>query len=190
MSERDEFLKERTRSYIGKLLSLARPETEDRAALADLRSGLRGAPRDLYRMGKHVVPFLDGVRPDEEHWFYVVGALLAYHPEQVQGQSRTLGESFGGIKESSGSIEARFLALLNSRGDNLPDHLRQAVGLLAARRVPVDYFRLLQDCLAWDKDGRPIQLRWARDFYRANPTNNENAASHVPQGGTNDGSNG
>lgn len=169
MSERDEFLKERGDKYIGKLLSLTRPETEDRAALADLRSGLRGVPRDLYRMGKHVVPFLDGVRPDEEHWFYTVGALLAYHPEQAPGRSRTLGESFGAIKESSGSIEARFLALLNSRGDNLPDHLRQAIGLLKAKQKPVDYFRLLQDCLAWERYGRPIQLRWARDFYRTNP---------------------
>jgi len=168
---------ERCKAFIGYLLGLAREGREDRAALAALRSGLARAPGDAHRMHRYVVPYLGDRAHPSDLWFYVVGALFAYHPEHAPG--RTMGVSFrelAGHEGASDSIEARFVALLNSHPDDLPDHLRQAVGLLRARKVPVDWFRLLDDLMNWGHPDRFVQGKWARDFYhRERPAPTETA---------------
>jgi CRISPR system Cascade subunit CasB len=159
-------VEERRKAFVGFLLSLAQEGREDRGALAALRSGLARAPGEAHRTHKYVVPYLGDRGHPSDRWFYVVGALFAYHPEHQSG--RSFGASFKELADQEGasdSIEARFVALLNSHPDDLPDHLRQAVGLLRSKNVPVDWFRLLDDLTNWGHPDRFVQSKWARDFY-------------------------
>jgi CRISPR system Cascade subunit CasB len=165
-------LQQRIQDYVKKLRSFAREPKPDRASLAELRSGLGQPPGHAPRMHKHVVPHLDGDRPEDDQWFYAVGSLFALHPNDMPGGS--LGRSFRAlaVKDDSGSVEPRFLALLGADSADLPDHLRQAVSLLKAREVPVDYRALLNDLINWDNPDKTVQLGWARDYYsrqRGNP---------------------
>ena len=148
----------------------------DRAALAALRraSG-RGAGESIdayptvYRaLGDTSLP------PWEEGPYFIVASLFAFYPESARGdagdqsqRSRSLGNSFAqlSLKSESGRIEKRFSALLDSRRDNLPEHLRHAVSLMRAHEVAIDWVRLLGDIRLWDGDDRRVQRRWARDFW-------------------------
>lgn len=136
-----------------------------RAALAELRRGLSGSPRDRLVVGKHVVPFLgEMTRPDEE-WFYLTASLFASHP--LSAKNVSLGRAFRQIKDDSGSTEKRFLNLLAADSEQLRPLLRQAVALLAVSRRPVgiDWSMLLEDLLRWNQLELPVQSRWARDFF-------------------------
>ena len=160
-------LEERMKGFIGYLCRLTQEGREDRGALADLRSGLGRSPGEAPRMHKYVVPFLGEAAWASDRWFYLVGALFAWHPGHEAG--RSLGECFGGLRRGDGisdSAEARFVALLGSHPDDLPGRLREAIGLLRSADIALDWLRLLRDLIQWDHPDRYVQLRWARDFYR------------------------
>ena len=163
-----------------------------RRALAELRRGLRGDPRDQLVVGKHVVPFLGEMKQPDEGWFYLVAALFASHPLPTEGMS--LGKAFQRIKDDSGSTEKRFLNIVAADADHLRPLLRQAVALLAINRRPVglDWKMLLYDLLAWDRQELPVQHRWAREFFQKS-SNDDDAADNtrlsdddITQGDTND----
>lgn len=138
-----------------------------RAALADLRTGLIDAAQGNGKMEKRLYELLPDIfemRQDEADCFYLTAALFAYHPLQ-EWNAGSLGKSCRKIKEKSGSIEKRFLALLNSHRDDLPTYLRQIIGLLESNDVGVNYKQLLSDLGFWDKEDRSVQKQWARDFY-------------------------
>ena len=139
--------------------------SQSRAALAELRRGLSGSPRDQLVVGKHVVPFLGEMTQPDEEWFYLTAALFASHPLYAKGVS--LGKAFRQIKDESGSTEKRFLNLLAAEPKQLRPLLRQAVALLAVNRRPVglDWKMLLESLLCWGMEELPIQHRWARDFF-------------------------
>lgn len=157
-------LDDRQKELIGYLLNLAKRGKEDRGALADLRSGLGREPGAMARVHKHVVPYLPEKSYDDR-WYYLTATLFGAFPQHRQG--RSLGAAFRPLKGKSDSMEARFVALLNARADDLDDHLRHAVSLLKANEQPLDWFRLLQDLLQWDHPDGHVQLRWARDFYKS-----------------------
>jgi len=139
--------------------------SQSRAALAELRRGLSGSPRDRLVVGKHVVPYLGEMTQPDEEWFYLTAALFASHP--LSAKNVSLGRAFRQIKDDSGSTEKRFLNLLAAGPEQLRPLLRQAVSLLAVSRRPVgiDWKMLLEDLLRWDRPELPIQNRWARDFF-------------------------
>ncbi|MGI4787796.1 MAG: type I-E CRISPR-associated protein Cse2/CasB [Janthinobacterium lividum] len=154
--------------------------SSSRTALAELRRGLRSDPRNQFVTGKYVVPFL-GSEPRtpwqswQEKCCYLVTALFASHPTPEHKHHISLGAALGQIQEKSGSIEGRFLQLLAVRPDRRDDPerlrvpLRQAVSLLAANSVQLDWQRLLTDLWQWNHDEKRVQQRWARDFYKAAP---------------------
>lgn len=162
-------LDERQKRFIGYLLNLAKEGSEDRGALADLRSGLGKEPGEMARVHKHVVPYL----PEEDYndrWYYVTATLFGLFPEQREKYSlgrafRPLAFPLEGPKKDS--MEARFIALLNAHPDDLDDHLRHAVRLLESAKPPqpLDWFQLFKDLLHWDHPEGHVQLRWARHFY-------------------------
>jgi CRISPR system Cascade subunit CasB len=76
------------------------------------------------------------------------------------------GASFKQLgSDDSSSVERRFVALLNSHRDDLPNRLRHAVSLLRAPGVPVDWAQLLRDIQSWDHPDRFVQVQWARSFW-------------------------
>lgn len=149
-------------------------DREERAALAALRRGLGKPAGDAAEMYPYVMPFMpdDAGRRRQEAYF-LVAALFAWHPmswrDGGQGRSRNLGASFARLAQQveSGSIEGRFVALLNSHRDDLPQHLRHTIGLLRSRDVPVDWAQLLHDLQGWEWQSRSVQRAWASAFWGA-----------------------
>lgn len=149
---------------------------QDRGAIATLRRSLGFPPGTYPPAYPHVERFV--ARDSSPHEgrrlaLYVVAALYARHPK-AGGQS--FASAWGELARQphrGDSIEKRFIALLGADAENLPDYLRQAVSLLAADGIGLDYAALLRDLSLWlnsrvDPEIRDrIRQRWARDFYRA-----------------------
>lgn len=160
-------LDDQQKTFIGYLLNLAKEGQEDRGALADLRSGLGKAPGQMIRVHRHVVPYLPEQRyNDNDRWYYITATLFGSFPKYRK--NRSLGAAFQPLRAKSGSMEARFVALLNAHPDDLDNHLRHAVSLLKANEQPLDWFRLLDDLLQWEHPEGYVQLKWAQDFYKSN----------------------
>ena len=150
----------------------------DNATLAKLRRGLsdHAAERDIW-----VYQHLHGASPRQEEPAALVGSLFALWHQGGRGYEsnppRSLGGSFkaladterrhAGLKpgDSIPNVERRFAVLLDSHPDDLPVRLRHAVSLLRSKDVPIDWSQLLRDRLAWKRENRPVQRRWARDFW-------------------------
>jgi len=150
----------------------------DRQACAELRRSLSFQPGTYPRAYPYVEPFIN--RTTDRHWFYLVAGLFAL---SQQGSAPGVLPSNGGTdrgmslgkaaarlyaeRESSPSIEHRFIALLDADSEQLPHRLRQMVSLLRAEELALDWGRLLDDLLGWEHEQRYVQQRWAREFYRA-----------------------
>jgi CRISPR system Cascade subunit CasB len=144
-------------------------DTNDRAALARLRRGLGRPPGTVAETFPLVQPWLpDNMQSRRENAFYLVASLFASHPEP--GGAGNLGAAFARLaaQRDSASIEQRFVALLNCHEDDLADHLRHAVSLLAASDVPVNWRQLLADVQHWGHPSRSVQRRWARSYWAGN----------------------
>ena len=154
--------------FIGHLEDLA--HRQDRGALAALRRGLSASPGYAPESYAHVIPWLPDKRsPVMEAAFFLVAALFALHPESrnpTDERRANFGESFAALRQKSGSMEKRFVALLASPWEDLPEHLRHAVALLKAESVSVDYAQLLEDLIRWNAESRFVQRAWARAFWR------------------------
>jgi len=161
---------DRHRRFIASLEALA--DRQDRGALAALRRGLGKKPGEVADVYPYVLPWLPSTAsPREEDAYFLVAGLFAlhphsWHPRDDEGRSN-LGASFARLMASDGSpsIEKRFVALLNCHLDDLPAHLRSAVGLLKAHEIPIDWAQLLSDILSWHWDTRAVQREWARAFW-------------------------
>lgn len=140
---------------------------DDRAALAALRRGLgrpAGTVADMYR---YVVPWLrDDAASWEEAAHYLIAGLFAYHSHAVGVGN--MGRHFAETRDpqsDNAAIERRFTALLAAHPDDLDFYLRQAVGYLRSKEVPINWHQLLVDVLAWGHPDRYVQQRWARAFW-------------------------
>jgi CRISPR type I-E-associated protein CasB/Cse2 len=146
----------------------------DRAALAALRRGLGKPPGLAPEMHPYVLPWLASEPVWNEDAYYILAALFAYwhqsRSEPAPSAPENLGASLARLKRSkdeSDSIERRFVALLNCHRDDLPEHLRHAVGLLKSKDVPIDWEQLLKHIQRWDSENRWVQRHWARGFWKA-----------------------
>ncbi len=144
---------------------------DDRGALAALRRGLGQEPGSAVEMYRYVVPWIpDRASRQEERAYYLVAALFAYHPDP--GGWGNLGDAFRrgcGPQGDNSAIERRFTALLAAHPDDLPFYLRQAIGFLKSKEVPIDWQQLLADLLAWDHPKGYVQRNWARSFWSRAP---------------------
>lgn len=181
------------RTFVRRLEALA-PTLEhdgDRAALAALRRGLGKAPGDDLKMLPYIVRMLPPhLRRREEPPYYLTASLFALYPVAWPGAKlQTFGASMralaldqgaarGGASSKEGDdeqggghldkpVERRFVALLNAddAGESFATHLRHAVSLLKSSDTRIDWVQLLLDLGAWGWTSRPVQRRWAQDFW-------------------------
>ena len=174
-------MSEHAERFIEYLLRLAGPQG-DRGAMATLRHSLAFAPGCYPPAYPYVERFVGSERVVSEarrRALYGVAALFARHPQhRPQSFASAFGELFH--QRGSASVEQRFIALLGADPENILDYLRQAVSLLAADKLGLDYARLLDDLSHWmrpDGDRDRLRQQWARDFYRAAQATSESAAS-------------
>ncbi|MEZ4705924.1 MAG: type I-E CRISPR-associated protein Cse2/CasB [Caldilineaceae bacterium] len=142
-----------------------------RAVLATLRRGLGKEPGEDANVMRYIVPHLPAEAPPcRERPYFLIASLFALHPEQ--GGTGDMGNHFAAIRQSKpneDAIERRFTALLNTHEDDLAYHLRQAVSLCKANRVPVDWHQLFRDVQGWGHPNRWVQRNWAKSFWGRTP---------------------
>lgn len=162
-------MSEHAREFISYLETLQKC---DSGALAALRHSLAFAPGSYPKAFPYVERFVGAdwhERDARRLARYAVAGLFARHSKQA-GQS--FAYAFGDLmrRRESGSIEGRFVALLGADSENIFDYLCQAISLLAADGIGLDYAALLNDLSVWmnpHADRDRLRQRWARDFYRA-----------------------
>lgn len=199
MSENSKTTKSRSANFVDFLRQL------DRRAFAELRRSL-GQAHSMSAI-PYVEPF---VASEESGWkrqmYYLVAGLLALveRPSegpinQEHGKHQNAEANFGVSvaelyikRERSGSIEQRFVRLLDADKEQLPNRMRQMVTLLHSQGLSIDWARLLDDLSAWRSDTRWVQHQWARSFYQkvappltptnqSNPSDGQDANSPEPQ---------
>jgi CRISPR type I-E-associated protein CasB/Cse2 len=165
----------RPEAFIGSLLQFERDQ--NREALAHLRGYVRGTTGDHLRAAKYVAPFLGEKSFPSDRWFYTVGGLFAYHPMHAQNERRgpTLGAALGRLRGESGSMDQRFLTLVGTSADALAKPLFQAISLLKANSIGLNYSRLLKDLSYWGHDDNDVQKTWARDYFRSEKSEKTNS---------------
>jgi len=179
---------DRETRFVTDLRRLTEP-TVDRATLAALRRAADtpvGAA--LPAVHRFVAPRTSGLSLQRENDFYLVASLFADHhqidwphkgddgPHRASG----LGASFARLARDpqvGGGAERRFSEVLGSDRDQLSTHLRHAISLLKAHSIPVDWAQLLSDIGRWDWESRTVQRTWARDFWGAQETAPDSAAT-------------
>lgn len=175
---------ERFISYLESLV-----QRQDRGALAHLRRGLGKPPGGAPEMLRYVVPYLPDLpsRRQEEAW-YLVAALFAFWHQGKDALTpnppANLGASLARMVDAHNedSLDRRLTALLKSHPEDLPQHLRQVVGLLKSKDIPVDWRQLLKDLLNWDHPEFRVQRKWAQAFWGRRPAAAPAATLETPEG--------
>lgn len=156
---------------------------EDRAALAALRRGLGRSPGEAVEMFPYVMPFFgENMAQRRQDDYFLVASLFAAHqltwkPTEQNDRDSNLGASFRRLRAAadSGSIDKRFVALLNAEREDLHEYLRHAMSLLKAHDIPVNWAQLLRDLAGWNWESRSVQRAWARAFWRSASQQNESS---------------
>ena len=174
------------RPFIAELERLLGGDSKRREAgtLAKLRRGLTEHPgeRDVW-----VYAHLGGASPEQDEPAALVASLFALWHQGGRGRPQRGSDSFGGsygrlrAVTGSESVEKRFAALIDSHLDDLPTKLRHAVTLLRSKDIPIAWEQLLLDLVWWRAEKRPVQRRWARDFWTRNVAGSSDERTEVPQ---------
>ena len=148
---------------------------ENRAALAALRRALMpGGEASVY---PYVAPFFP-TRPDarRERALVTLASLFALHPG---AGGLTLPRALRRVREAkqSGSMDGRFVALLDAELEDVVEHLRHAVSLIRGAEVPLDWSDLLNALLQWGHEDRWVQRKWARMYWAEDGVDKEDNQS-------------
>ena len=147
----------------------------DTAVLAVLRRSAAYNPGLYPPAFPYVEPLIYGYGMWRRQATYLAAACWAKSRRQRdegdlgRGQSlatalRTLDQDPTNLHASK-NIEKRFTALLDADADELPWRLRQITAVLDAAGIAVDWPSLLADLWRWNHADRPVQVRWARQFW-------------------------
>lgn len=142
---------------------------KDTKVRAVLRHSLAFDPGAFVPAYPYVEPFVkdEGNSWQREMLYLVAGLWAAHWREGRSGEQMAIGKTCHALylaKDMSPSIERRFITLLDSDRDQLPNRLRQMIALL--KDYPLDFEALLTGLLYWNHDQKRTQNAWARDFYR------------------------
>jgi CRISPR system Cascade subunit CasB len=149
---------------------------ENRAALAHLRRGLGKDSATATEMFPYISGWTANLTRRDENAYFLVASLIGLYPTnswKSEEKFNNLGRSFSFLKEDSDSIEKRFVALLNSETEDLPNHLRQIVSLLKSKEAPINWLQLLKDIKFWEIENSNVQRNWAKGFWGNSTENTE-----------------
>lgn len=139
---------------------------EDRGKMAALRRGLGQPPGTCAVMYPIVAPRIprDCMRI-EENRYYILSSLFGAHP--LSTASGNMGDH---LRKASGAelspaVERRFMNLLETHWEDLPDQLRQTVSFLKSKQEPINWHQLFDDLKHWSHPDRYVQRRWANAFW-------------------------
>ncbi len=138
---------------------------KDRGFLASLRRGLSD-PLASAELFPAVIPLLPkGLKAWEEEPYFFIAALYGHHP--MNTDKGNFGSAYRRLRSSGGedAAERRFVTLLGCDREDLYIHLRQAVGIMKSKDIPVNYDELFKAIRYWSHQDKFIQKSWAKDFW-------------------------
>lgn len=145
---------------------------DNKAALADLRSGRGRAPVECVRLHRWVAGFVPEHLVDtaRERAVYTVAALFASYPD-IPTTDRDLGSTLAAVRDSgrfsADGIERRLVRLARAPdSQSLCRDLSAVVPLIDQSGAPLSWARLADDIDGWDRASDRITRRWLRAFYR------------------------
>lgn len=149
--------------------SLAGRAERDSAVIAGLRRSLMYEPGTFPAVFPYVEPFAARQFPSRRRMSYLAAGLWALAQRRESGPPASFGAAWRALarRRASGSIESRFTALIGADEDELAWRLRQAVQLLAAEGIALDWPALLDHLYQWGHPDRWVQQAWARDYWRS-----------------------
>jgi CRISPR system Cascade subunit CasB len=148
--------------------SLKERAAADNAVVATLRRSLARDPGTDASVFPLVEPWTEKLNPTQRQSVYLVAGLWALGARSDFGSPVPLAEACRTLARRDGSsagIERRMTQLLDSDSDELVWRLRQLLALLNSTGAAVDWPQLLDDLLAWNRESKSVQLRWARAFW-------------------------
>ncbi len=118
--------------------------------------------RDALGLFYSVLPF--GVPQAQEEIYFLAATL---YPMADGGGKGDLGAALRRARQAKNmrGLDRRVEILLDADETQLGFRLRQAIQLLHSNRVRVDWSRLLDDMLWWNRPERRVQRRWARSYF-------------------------
>lgn len=154
---------EREANFIRRLEGLAR--NDRRGAMASLRRSAGKPPGSVPEALRWLAPWTANLSRDDALRYLLVAGLFALHP--LEAPTGNLGHTAAQVSQQrpSGSLEARFAAVLRSPREELPGRLRQLIILAQAAGVAVNWGQLLADLRRWDDPRRTVQFAWAQAFW-------------------------
>ena len=137
--------------------------------LTILRSGIYQWPDQVSKIHSLIASHIP--EGDDDPWheavYYLIGTLFAYYPENVDqgnmGSHFRVAGPYGSVQEQY--IENQFSLLLSSDTQELSMRLQKVVNLLRSKAVKVNWAELFMDVLHWNAPGKPMQKKWANDFW-------------------------
>lgn len=148
----------------------------DRGRLAALRRNVGNTLGEA--RGVPWIHYLLRTRRKYEERYFLVATLFDLNRRKASEED--LGMTLEKIRaKSSDSFERRFKILLDAQfglaidgqygatagGGELAYRLAQMVRLSASKERGIDWAVLIADLCLWDWDGKPVQKKWARNFY-------------------------
>ncbi len=171
-----------------------RPESETRAALANLRRGVGRRPGEMPQLYGELLQdmpeemYAAGDKPSYAEWaVYLALTLYALHQQGKDLKADNMnreGVSLGGAasrlasdQEDRERIWKRFYIVASSEDmQEMSYHLRSLVKLLRDSDIPMDYPRLAKDLYLYQlsyESADHVRLIWGQDFYKKHFDDNE-----------------
>lgn len=152
--------------FVECLYKIARDD--DRASLAKLRRATTAGGKNFAGAAQVIARTLPAdLKPWEEEDAYLLASLFALAPSEGGLPLALLLMREKEVRNSE-SLELRFTALLASTREDLPVHLRHAVGLVGSADQHIDWADLFEDLRRWGAHSETTQKKWARYFWGSN----------------------
>ena len=149
---------------------LEKVNQQDTRLKAELKRSIAFVPGTYPRAFPYIEPWTSSRKLGENQrsTYYLIAGLWAIHwREGFHSPGVSLGKACLAYKseKSASSMDIRFTNLLEADEKQLPNRLRQMIGLL--KDINVDFELLLSDVLSWTTDDKRVQIRWAREYFSA-----------------------
>jgi CRISPR type I-E-associated protein CasB/Cse2 len=189
--------------YVGFLNLLAESKEKSRETSRFNEREILSRFRESLRIGssieilKYVQKYLEELPEDlsdfekskiEESYLLLAG-LFGLYPKQTwnsKDKYSNLGKSFyeyelkvnKGKKRSKDDLsttgtEKRFMVLLRSSEEDLPEYLKQSIQLLSSQDIAINWLQLLKDIKNWSNEKVNVQRNWAKGFWGNSTENTE-----------------
>jgi len=113
---------------------------------------------------KHLCQLTDGMNQWQEDVCYLTGALFANSP---YNGTDNIGQMCTRLHEKKYNMEPVLNALLRTKDmKSIETYLRKIIGQAERQSIYLNWSQLIWDLFQWHKQGDPIQLKWAKAFYK------------------------